>query len=90
MALVKRQPVRRCVGCGEHFPKSELMRVLRTPAGEIVLDLVGKMSGRGAYLCKNVTCLKKARKTGRIAASLECAIPEEVFDRLESEISGNE
>lgn len=90
MALVKKQPVRRCVGCAEHFPKNELVRVLRTPTGEIELDLTGKMSGRGAYLCKNANCLKRARKSGRISASLECAIPEEVYDRLEREISSHE
>ncbi|MBR7117566.1 MAG: YlxR family protein [Clostridia bacterium] len=86
MAQVRRIPERRCVGCGEHFPKNTLMRVLRTPEGEIVLDLVGKASGRGAYLCRNAACLKRARKSGRISASLECAIPEEVYDRLEGEI----
>ena len=85
---VKRIPERRCVGCGEHFPKSELVRVLRTPEGEIVLDLTGKKSGRGAYICKSLVCLKKARKSGRIASSLECSVPEEVYARLESEISG--
>ena len=90
MALVKKQPVRRCVGCAEHFPKNELVRVLRTPTGEIELDLTGKMSGRGAYLCKNANCLKRARKSGRISASLECAIPEEVYDRLEREILSHE
>ena len=86
MALTKKIPVRRCVGCGEHFPKSTLIRVLRTPTGEIMLDLLGKTSGRGAYLCHSVACLKRARKSGKIAASLECAIPDEVYERLESEI----
>ena len=83
----KKLPIRRCVGCGEHFPKSTLVRVLRTPEGEIILDLTGKKSGRGAYLCKSAQCLKKARKSGRIASSLECSVPEEVYDRLEGEIS---
>ena len=83
----KKIPVRRCVGCGEHFPKSELVRVLRTPEMEIILDLTGKKSGRGAYICKNASCLKKARKSRRIEASLECSIPAEVYDRMEEEIS---
>ena len=83
----KKIPVRRCVGCGEHFPKSELVRVLRTPEMEIILDLTGKKSGRGAYICKNAACLKKARKSRRIEASLECSIPAEVYDRMEEEIS---
>ena len=90
MALTKKIPVRRCVGCGEHFPKNTLIRVVRKPDGEISLDTVGKTSGRGAYLCKSVACLKRARKAGRISASLECAIPDEVYDRLECEISGDE
>jgi predicted RNA-binding protein YlxR (DUF448 family) len=84
---LKKVPERRCVGCGEHFPKSELVRVLRTPEGEVVLDLTGKKSGRGAYICKKAACLKKARKSKRIEASLECAIPEAVYDRMEEEIS---
>ena len=82
----KKQPIRRCTGCGEHFPKKELIRVLRTPEGEIVLDLVGKKSGRGAYLCKSRECFKKARKSRRIEAALESHRPEEVYDRLEEEI----
>ncbi|MBR2929599.1 MAG: YlxR family protein [Clostridia bacterium] len=90
MAEAKKVPVRRCVGCGEHFPKNTLIRVLRTPSGEIVLDLHGKASGRGAYVCKSALCLRRARKSGRISASLECPIPEEVYDRLESEIAENE
>ena len=79
-------PTRRCVGCGEHFPKNTLIRVLRTPTGEITLDLGGKMSGRGAYICKSVSCLKKARKARRIETSLECSIPDEVYARMEEEL----
>jgi len=84
---VRKQPIRRCTGCGEHFPKNSLIRVLRTPEGEIVLDATGKKSGRGAYICKSLACLKKARKAGRIASSLECVIPSEVYDRLEEELT---
>lgn len=75
------------MGCGEHFPKNALIRVLRTPEGEIVLDLGGKMSGRGAYICKSASCLKKARKSRRIEASLECSIPDVVYERMEEELS---
>ena len=85
---VRKTPIRKCTGCGEHFPKNELIRVLRTPEGEITLDLLGKKSGRGAYLCKSASCFKKARKSRRIESSLECSIPEEVYDRMEEEISG--
>ena len=83
----KVQPVRRCTGCGERFPKRELVRVLRSPEGEILLDLVGKASGRGAYICKKRECFKVARKRGRLEQSLECKIPDEVYDKLEEEIS---
>ena len=84
---VRKTPTRRCTGCGEHFPKNELIRVLRTPEGEVVLDLTGKKSGRGAYICKNTSCFKKARKAKRLETSLECPIPEEVYDRMEEELT---
>ena len=84
---VRKQPMRRCTGCGEHFPKKELIRVVRTPEGDIVLDEIGKKSGRGAYVCKNVSCLKKARKARRLESSLECSIPDEVYNRLEEELA---
>ena len=87
---VKKIPQRQCLGCNEHKPKAELLRVLRTPEGEIVLDFTGKRSGRGAYICKSVSCLSKARKSHRIERNLECPIPDEVYDRLERELTGNE
>lgn len=89
-STVRKTPVRRCSGCGEHFPKNELIRVLRTPDGEIVLDLTGKRSGRGAYVCKNAKCFKKARKSRRFEISLDCPIPEAVYDRMEEEIADGE
>ena len=85
---VKKIPTRRCTGCGEHFPKNTLIRVLRTPEGEVTLDLTGKKSGRGAYICKNAACFKKARKTRRIETSLECQISEELYNRMEEELDG--
>lgn len=86
----KKIPMRQCLGCNEHKAKAELLRVLRTPEGEIALDFTGKRSGRGAYICKSVSCLKKARKSGRIGRSLDCEIPEAVYDRMEKELSENE
>ena len=83
----RRIPERRCTGCGNHFPKSTLIRVLRTPEGEIVLDLTGKRSGRGAYICKSLDCFKKARRSRRIETSLECAVPDEVYSRMEEELT---
>ena len=84
---VKRQPIRRCIGCGEHFLKKELIRVVRIPEGEIVLDSTGKKSGRGAYICKSLSCFKKARKAKRLETSLDCEIPSDVYDRLQEELT---
>ncbi|MBC8585501.1 RNase P modulator RnpM [Youxingia wuxianensis] len=86
----KKVPIRMCSGCSEHKPKRELVRVVRTPEGEILLDLTGKKSGRGAYLCPNSECLKKARKARRLERALDCAIPAEVYDRLEEEMKNSE
>jgi predicted RNA-binding protein YlxR (DUF448 family) len=86
----KKIPTRRCLGCGEHFPKKSLIRVLRTPDGECVLDMTGKMSGRGAYVCKSLSCFKKARKARRFEASLECSVSEEVYARMEEELAVGE
>ena len=89
MSTTKKIPMRKCTGCAEHFPKMQLIRVLRTPEGEITLDATGKKSGRGAYLCKNPACLKKAKKARRLEASLECEIPETVFDAMEAELEAH-
>lgn len=87
MQAQRKIPIRKCLGCGNRFPKNELIRIVRTPEGEIALDFVGKKNGRGAYMCKSVACFKKARKSGRIEGSLECTVPGEVYDRLEEELS---
>ena len=86
----KKTPERQCLGCNEHKPKIELLRVVKTPDGEIVLDFTGKKSGRGAYICRDVKCLKKARKSKRIDANLGISVPEEVYDKMESELVENE
>ena len=83
-------PQRQCLGCNEHKPKAELLRVVRDPEGEISLDFIGKKSGRGAYICRSLKCLQKARKSQRIEKNLECAIPDEVYDRMERELTENE
>lgn len=83
---VRKIPMRQCLGCNEHKPKKEMLRVVKEPNGEISLDFTGKKSGRGAYLCYDVQCLKKARKTRRIDRSLSCTVPDEVYDRMESEL----
>ncbi len=86
----KKIPMRQCLGCNEHKPKKELLRVVRTPEGETVLDFTGKRSGRGAYICYNSKCLKLARKSGRIAKNLEIEIPDEIYDGMERELEENE
>lgn len=86
----KKVPERKCTGCGKAFPKRELIRIVRSPSGEVSLDFTGKKSGRGAYLCKNIQCLKKARKAKRIERNLECVIPDDVMDALEGEFSSGE
>ena len=87
MEKVKKIPIRQCLGCNEHKPKAELIRVVRDPEGCISLDTRGKKSGRGAYICHNVKCLNKARKSKRIERALDCTIPEEIYDAMEAELA---
>ena len=87
MEIRKRKtPERRCVGCGETKEKKQLIRVVRTPEGEVILDATGKKSGRGAYLCRNISCFRKARKSKRLESGLSVQIPEEIYERLEKEL----
>ena len=83
-------PMRQCLGCNEHKPKAELIRIVRSPEGEVSLDLTGKKSGRGAYICRSKACLKKVRKSGRVAHNLECEISPQVYDRMEAELDASE
>ena len=82
----KKIPLRQCVGCQEMKSKLELIRVIKTPEGEVTLDTTGRMNGRGAYLCKNSDCLKKLRKTKGLERSLKIAIPQEIYEKLEKEM----
>jgi predicted RNA-binding protein YlxR (DUF448 family) len=86
----KKLPERKCLGCGESKPKTELARVVRAPDGSVSLDLTGRKSGRGAYVCRNAECLKKCRRAKRIEHSLEVVIPDEVYDAIEKELAENE
>ena len=81
----KKIPMRQCVGCGEMKGKKEMMRVLKTPEDEIVLDVTGKKNGRGAYLCISKECLMKARKNKGLERSFKMSIPSDVYDNLEKE-----
>ena len=84
---VKKIPMRQCMGCNEHLPKLELLRVVRSPENQVSLDFTGKKSGRGAYICRSVKCLQKARRSRRLDRILECEIPEEVYDAMEQELT---
>lgn len=83
--MSKKIPLRQCVGCGEMKSKKEMMRVLKTAEGPIVLDVTGKKNGRGAYLCLSEECLKKARKNKGLERSFKMSIPKEVYESLEKE-----
>ena len=82
----KKMPERKCVGCGVSKEKKSLIRVVRDPEGNVFLDATGKKSGRGAYLCPDPVCFKKARKSKRLDGNLNSVIPEEIYERLEAEI----
>ena len=87
---IKQIPMRQCLGCNEHKEKPTLLRVVRSPEGEISLDFTGKKSGRGAYICRDVKCLRRARKSRRIDKNLDCSIPDEIYDRMEQELQAHE
>ena len=86
MQKVKKIPQRQCVGCRTMKDKKALIRVVRTPEGQIVLDATGKKSGRGAYVCPDPACLKKARKSRVLERAFSLEIPEEVYDALETQM----
>ena len=84
--MQKKIPQRQCMGCRERRPKREMIRVVRTPEGAVNLDFGGKMNGRGAYLCPDIECLKKAQKAKSLERSLEVPIPDLVYERLAKEM----
>ena len=83
---VKKIPLRQCIGCGEMKSKKEMIRVLRTAEGEILIDATGRKNGRGAYLCPSCECLKKAVKSKGLDRSFKMAVPREVYEALEKEM----
>lgn len=80
--MPKKIPQRQCLGCREMKPKRELIRVVRSPEGTISVDLRGKASGRGAYVCPDPQCLKRAIKSKALARALDTEIPQEIYDAL--------
>ena len=79
-------PLRKCTGCGEMKPKSELVRVILTPEGDIVIDKTGRQNGRGAYVCQSLECLEKAHKSKGLEKSLKTSIPQNIYDKLKEEM----
>ncbi|MCM1313965.1 MAG: YlxR family protein [Prevotella sp.] len=85
----KKIPVRMCLGCNEMKPKKELIRVVRSPEGEVSLDFTGKKSGRGAYICRNAECFGKARKARRFEKAFSCRIEDDIYGGMADELEKN-
>ena len=88
MQKVRKIPQRQCVGCREMKAQKSLIRAVRSPEGETSLDVLGKKPGRGAYVCRDVECLKRARKSRALERAFDTAIPAEVYDAMEREMGG--
>lgn len=86
MAKARKIPLRQCVGCHEMKPKKELLRVVRSPEGEISLDFKGKAPGRGAYICPNAVCMKRAAKSKALDRALDVTIPETLCAQLAEQL----
>ena len=85
----KKIPMRMCLGCNEMKPKKELIRVVKSPEGEISLDFTGKKSGRGAYICRNTECFTKARKARRFEKAFSCRIDDDIYGGMNYELEKN-
>ena len=85
--MAKKIPMRQCIGCKEMRPKKELIRILKTSEGGIILDATGKKNGRGAYLCKRENCMEEAIKGRGLERSFKMSIPKEVYENLKKELT---
>lgn len=88
--MQKKTPMRQCLGCREMKEKFALIRVVRSPEGEVSLDFKGKKPGRGAYVCRNAACLQRAIKSRAIERAFSCRIPEELLESLSAEMEGGD
>ena len=86
----KRVPLRKCLGCGEMIGKKGAVRIVRSKEGEISLDDTGKKAGRGAYICRDAECFSQVRKARKLDRSLKCAVPEDIYDIIEKELSSDQ
>ncbi len=88
--MPKKIPMRQCTGCREMKPKMELVRVVRSPEGELSVDTRGKKPGRGAYVCRDAACLKKAIKSRALERALEVKLPEEIYETLAGQMENED
>ena len=86
---MKKIPMRTCLITGEKLEKKDLIRVVRTPEGEVVVDITGKANGRGAYLKKDINVIDKAKKSGILSKKLEANVPDSIYDELKNIVGGN-
>jgi len=87
---LKKIPIRTCIGCSEAKPKKELIRIVKTTEGEVLIDPTGKKNGRGAYICPNTTCLEKAIKSKRLSRTFEMPIETELYEKLKTQIGSTD
>ena len=88
--MQKKIPLRQCLGCREMKPKKELLRVVRSPEGEVSLDFKGKLPGRGAYICHSTECLKKAIRSKAFERAFSCSVPNELYDKMLADMEAND
>ena len=87
--MQKKIPMRQCVGCRQMKPKRELVRIVRSPEGQVSVDTKGRSPGRGAYVCRDASCLKKAISSKALSRSLDTEIPEELYDTLKEQLEAD-
>ena len=90
MAGVKKIPMRMCIGCREMKPKKDLLRIVRSPDGEISADPTGKKAGRGAYICRSAECVKLASKAHRLESNFSCKVASEVYEAVTAAVQTEE
>ena len=87
---MKKTPMRKCTGCGEMKDKKEMIRIIRNAEGKLELDMTGRKNGRGAYICNDIECLRKARKNKGLERSFKMPVPPEVYEQIEKEFIESE
>ena len=88
--MPKKIPLRQCLGCREMKPKSELIRVVKSPQGQISLDFTGKKNGRGAYICRDISCFNRVIKAKALTRAFKTQIPEDIIAELQKQMENNE